>query len=445
MLHGFFAWVARRSHATAWHAVQGAIVAITLATWCLRLAILLGTSLPASLAMMAALALGFATGAHPVKAIGRLRSTVISTETLLSFLLAAWMVASPWLAQIVDWAIAQPGVFSFTSTPRNALAFFVLATLMLCPPAFIAAQLSACSGDDSTPRVHKLKFFFLGAAVEMGVWGLAIAPFVGAYYCGILAAGLGLVLAAVRSYRHGLQGADTPDACEDKESANERSNGETEIAAERSPIEGPARWKWPRLITLPGFPSIWRLAGDGVVAIGCGGLLAALGRLLAQLMPGSVYLSLSIAVGLCAGLAAGLFLIGRRKSRGESTVTWRLLAVSGFALFCVGVLTAFPLLTEAALWLNASVSSSTLLILARGAVAGFAVFPLGAAAAIYLAPPTIRASAKGHLGTGAWQIAAMIGYCVVSAWAVRHFPLEQVIIGSAWLIVAAVEIGRAHV
>ncbi|HEY3968128.1 MAG TPA: hypothetical protein VGM05_26435, partial [Planctomycetaceae bacterium] len=100
---------------------QFALIAICLATWPLQFLALLGTSLPVALALIAALALGFAAGAW--KSAGPHRTTIagFSIATILHFTLAAWMVASPWLVEFADWTISQPGAIRLGSPGWNTI------------------------------------------------------------------------------------------------------------------------------------------------------------------------------------------------------------------------------------------------------------------------------------------------------------------------------------
>ncbi|MGE5193859.1 MAG: spermidine synthase [Deltaproteobacteria bacterium] len=388
---------------------RNAVLAICLATWCLQLVALLGTSLPVTTALLAALALGIAAGAGPVTPLRRLSLPGVTTSVVLHFALAAWMVASPWLLQLIDWIFARPGFISLASPAWNAATLFALTAVGLGLPAFVAAQLACDPDDASADGPRRLPVVFLGAAAGLAGWGLGLAQIMGPYYCGITAAGLGLVIAAVRSYLRS-DAARTP----------------AEPASSR-----PAAHPFRELPALVRFPLAAALAAS------LGAWPAALDRLLEQLMPGTAYMACSEAIGLCLGLAGGLWLASRRRGDAAAFERTKLLAVGVGAVWGVGVLAAFPPGVRAGLWLNATVQSPTLHLLARGAMAGLALAPAGTAAALCLAAHTSRGAPFSRAATALWLAAAVCGSCALSAWAFGRYSPELVVIGLAWCTLAA--------
>ena len=247
---------------------QFALVAICLATWPLQFLSLLGTSLPVTLALISALALGFAAGARRFGPVSRASIAGFSSAVLLNFALAAWMVASPWLVQLTDWTISQPGVIRLSSPGWNATVLFGLALASLGFPAFVAAQL-AVNVEPSASGRSRLPLVFLGAAAGLFAWSAGLAQILGPYYCGLAAAGTGLVCAAIQSFRK-------------SRAARLDAPGNARCLSEVEPIASSD--------DLPASSVLGALAA-GLLALVCGGWIAALDRLIVQLSPGSIYLS----------------------------------------------------------------------------------------------------------------------------------------------------------
>src|SRR5262249_4861458 len=95
----------------------------------------------------------------------------------------------------------QRGVISLSSPGWNFVTLFAMAVLVLGLPAFVAAQLARDIDDATLSGVSHLRVVFLGAAAGLTGWGLGLAQIIGPYTCGTLTAGLGLVVALVRSFR----------------------------------------------------------------------------------------------------------------------------------------------------------------------------------------------------------------------------------------------------
>jgi len=411
MLRRWCAYIARQLVAPPSVCVlQNALVAVCLATWCQELLSLLGTSVPVSLALLGGLTVGIAAGAAPITAIRRLKRSGAAFGMLWHFALAAWMVASPWILHSIDWAISQHGFVSLNSSVWNTLVLFALAVPALALPAFLAAQLSADPDDGRSSGHHRLPWAFLGMAAGLTIWGAGLAQILGPYPCGIVAAGLGLVIAAIRSYRM----STVEDAA--AEPAPTRSSMTVEHDAQPAFHE--------RALGIANFAA----------AMGCGGWLATLTRLIEQLMSATIYLACFEATGLCVGIAAGLWLASRWRpgtSTFERTKVWIL---CGAAMWGVGAMAAFPLCITAELWLNSYVAWPGLLLAARGAWAAIAVVPVGGALALCLASPHVSRT-RWKIGSG--LVAALVGYGVISTWGFGRFAPESIVVGLAWWTVAA--------
>ncbi|MBI3866574.1 MAG: hypothetical protein HY290_32230 [Planctomycetia bacterium] len=384
-----------------------AMIAICLATWSLQFITLLGTSLPAALALVAALSLGFAAGARQIAFIARATVAGLPYGALLHFAMAAWMVASPRLVYFVDRAISQPGVIDLASPGWNSIVLFGLALVCLGLPAFFAAQLAANRQNNAGRRPVPL--IFLGAAAGLAVWGLGLAQIMGPYYCGLAAAGTGLVIAVFPLFRRATIANST-----------EMTSAHTPI-----PDHGEQRERAP----------LWQLACEAMMALACGGWVAAIDRLIVQLSPVSVYTGCAEVIGLCAGLALGIALACRNRGLSQ---TPSVIAGAGMAVWGVGILAAYPLLIDASLWLNAHVSSTNLLIATRGLATALALVPAGAAAAICAARKVTTGSPTIGAGPARCLLLAAAGYCLVTGAAFPHFTPDAVVIALAWLTIAAV-------
>ncbi len=439
MLRRVYANVARSRVAPAtMSCARFALVAMCLATWTLQFLSLLGTSLPVALPLIAALALGFAAGAWKSARPSRASIAGFSLATLLHFALAAWMVASPWLVEFADWTISQPGAIRLGSPGWNTVVLFGLALLTLGCPAFIAAQLAANIEPSASGR-SRLPQVFLGAAAGLSVWSAGLAQILSPYYCGLAAAGIGLAIAIVQSLRQASVSVPMLSETVVPAVPAELAIGQSILDCHRnSPFAGASRW------SSPGHPNLafvdrqitpfWRTACAGLLALACGAWVAALDRLIVQLSAGSIYIGCAEVIGLCGGLGIGTFLAGRSKSLGHAG---RLSSVVGLSLWGVGLLAAYPLLIDLSLWLNASVSSTNLLVLARGLCAGLTVLPVGIAAAVGCARPTGAKNADSHAGIVGGLLVAVIGYCAIAGAAFQHVSPDVVVIALAWLTAAS--------
>src|SRR5258708_18739712 len=106
------------------------------------------------------------------------------------------MVCSPWVVELVDWAIAQPGVISLTSPLWNAVTLTVVLTFALGVPAYLVTRLLLLKPVEMSPtRPTHLPLVFLGAAAGLSALGIGLAQILGPWLCGILAAGIALFVA----------------------------------------------------------------------------------------------------------------------------------------------------------------------------------------------------------------------------------------------------------
>src|SRR5262249_19140114 len=154
------------------------------------------------------------------------------------------------------------------------------------------------------------------------------AQIMGPYYCGVAAATMGLAIAIFRSYRSSH--TDTPPA------------EPAPLSPSRQPINE--------------LPMFLRTLLAGAIAFALGAWPTAIGRILEQLMPGTVYVAGSEAIGVCLGLAVGLWLARRRAGVAQFEKT-RLLLIGVVAAWGVALLAVFPLGITAGLWLNAYIAS----------------------------------------------------------------------------------------
>jgi hypothetical protein len=390
--------------------IQSALVAMCLATLCLQLVSLLGTSLPAWLAQCAALALGIALGASPRDEEHGWQLPGISNTALLHFGLAAWIVASPWLVEIVDRSITVPGVISLSFPLWNAITLFAVSAFALGIPAYLAARALAEPQVLRPGHSRRPGLILLGAGMGLAAWGIGLAQILGPWLCGILASSTSFVMAAVQSYRRS-----------DDESAS------VESASSRAGDQGPA-------IAVSSQFSIAGFLTTAVAALS-GGWLAALGRLLEQLMPGSIDLPCAESVGLCLGAAMGVWIVGfGRRMRGsvKRKMAW---AVGGVAGWGVSLVAAFPALVLTALGLNAYVAKPWVLLVSRGSIAAAVIVPVGIVAAVSLGE--VRRGKFLAFRRAIWLSTAFLGYWLTSAWGLREYSMQNVLIGLAWLSIAA--------
>ncbi len=406
--------------------LQSALVVICLATAFLQLASLLGTSLPVWLALCAALILGTAAGSARRSTSHSLKLPGITDQALLHFALAAWMVGSPWVVELVDWTIAQPGVISLTSPLWNAVTLTVVLVFALGSPAYLVTRLLlAIPVESSLARPMHLPLVFLGAAVGLSAWGIGLAQILGPWPCGIFAAGIALIVAIVRNNRQPDSETNSAELV-----TSRHDNGSQSLAAS-SPYA---------------FPSITRYILSAATAASCGGWLAVFGRLLEQLMPGTVDLACFEAIGLSLGIALGLCIAARRD--GGLVATGRGWALCFVAVWGVSLVAAFPLLVRTALWLNAYVAAPWLLLMSRGLIAAAAILPVGFAAAFCVGPALGEKARSASLRRGGWLAATLFGCGSVSAWGFSRFSADVILIGLAWwtitLAAAAVAARRAR-
>jgi hypothetical protein len=417
MLRRLYAYLVRQlTGPSTTAAFQGALLSVCLATSCLQLAVLLGTSLPVVVAMLSALALAIVCGSTPVAFVRRLSLPGLSNRALLHFALAAWMVASPWFVEIGAWVIAHPGAISLNSPAWNFVTLFIMVAAVLGLPAFIATQLAIGTNHASQNESRHLPAVFLGAALGLTVWSMGLAQIMGPGSCGILAACLGLGVALVHSFRS--------------------AGAESHLAAQISVCDA-ARLQLSAALPDGRFSAILRLPTTALLSVACGAWMAALEVLLEQLLPGTVYLVCSEAVGLCLGIAAGLKLDARRCDTPVARDRLKFWCTCGLAVWGVGLLGGFSPAITLALVMNSYISSPTLMLLARGALAALVVFPIGTVSALALAPVAARHPLQTRLAFGSRLVGTLLGFTAVTTVAVSRYSLDQVIIGLAWETLAA--------
>src|SRR5262249_22583961 len=139
-------------------------------------------------------------------------------------------------------------------------------------------------------------------------------------------------------------------------------------------------------------------------------------------------------IGMCLGIAAGLWLqsrCGAATGAAEKMIFW---SACGMAVWGVGALGAFPLGIGAALKLNAYVWSPALMLVARGAIAGVTVLPIGIVTV--LCATGQPGASRARLEVGIWLASALLGFTAASAWAFNQFAPELIVVGLAWLTLA---------
>jgi hypothetical protein len=389
-------------------ALRGALVATCFATICQQVIILLGTSLPVTIPLFFAAAIGGGAGFSIPRRTSRTKAA--TERALLCLALTAWMIVTPWLLQWTDWVIARPRMLE-PSAGHNTLVMLVLCLGLAGIPAAMIARLSAGL---AAPGPAHPGWLLVGAAGGVAGWGLGFALLLGPWGCGVAAASLGLAIALVEHLR------STDPLPENL--ADPRVDGaggiESSAAAEAGIAGG------------------LRLCLDGILVIGFGGLLAAVGRVVEQLQPGTIYLVCAEAAGILLGLGAGVLGLQSRWGHALASRRGRLVSCGVLAGWSVLLLAAFPWLIQGALWLNACIAAPTLLISVRGCAVALAVFPIGWTAAVCLAanaPCVLSATGK----TRWWLICAVAGYCGTLPAGERGWDPENVVIGLAWWIAVA--------
>ncbi|MBS0261484.1 MAG: hypothetical protein JSS02_05960 [Planctomycetes bacterium] len=375
----------------------------------LQFTTLLGTSLPVTVAVFAACGIGLAAGIRRFGFWSRITASGLSESLVLFFALAVWVVAAPQGIDLLNAAISRPGLFQLNSDLGNTVVATGLALSFLGVPALLAGQF-LCSQRSLTWGWSRLSLVFLGAAVGLAVWCLGFGQWFGPAYCGLAAVGLGLLISAVDSYRTGsVANAENIEA----------------IGGKSRALSAPAG---------VGSSPRTRIVAGLMIAFVSGAAFVALDRLLAQLSPASVYLNCAEAIGICVGLACALAWNNRRKT----DVTTRIGSVLTLAVWMVACIVAFPWLVDLGLWLNAEVSSTNWLLMARGAIAALVMLPVGVAAVFAGAccRGTGTADRENSSGTSLGVLAAVAGICVATVGTLPHWSPAAVLIGLSWMTLA---------
>jgi hypothetical protein len=384
-------------------ALRGALIAICFATICQQVIILLGTSFPVIIPLFFAAAVGGGAGfAIPRRTS---LSKAATERALLCLALTAWMIVTPWMLQGTDWVLSRPRVLE-PSAGHNTLIMLVLCLGVAGLPAAMIARLSAgiAAGGSGNPG-----WLLVGSAGGVAAWGLGLALVLGPWACGVAAASLGLAISLIEHLRSTDRLAGSV-----ADSFADRSGGHETPAATEGGIAGGLR-----------------LSLEGILVIGLGGLVAAVGRILEQLQPGTIYLACAEAAGVLLGLGVGTLCLQSRWGNALTSRRARLLLCGVLAGWNVALLAAFPWLIQGALWLNACVASPTLLICVRGFGVALAVFPIGLTAALCLAanaPCVFPATSR----TRWWLICAVAGYCGTLPAGERGWDPANVVIGLVW-------------
>ena len=195
---------------------------------------------------------------------------------------------------------------------------------------------------------------------------------------------------------------------------------------------------------------VWNALCDGAFALGCGGILAASNRVLEQLLPGTIYLACAEVIGVLAGLGIGFVLIHSRLGCRVPVDRRRLMACIGLAAFGVMLPVMFPFIVQAELWLNATVSSTSLLLVARGFLAGMVTMPIGLTAAACLAGEGMRiagsAHEPGHGRIRSWLICGTVGYAILAPAGEWGLGPAEALVGLVWwtAIVALARLEFCH-
>lgn len=375
--------------------LSGAAAAVCLSTLCLQLALLWGTSPGVSLALCAALGLGLAAGCRTSRTRIFISDRVFTA--VCRFGIAAWVVASPWTLAAIEFVVSKRAFFQPETPGRNSVVVFLAALCIVGAPAFLAAQLAGSSSRSDPTR--SAIWMLWGAVCGLTIWALGTAQVAGPYLCSVIAA-LVMVIPAIWQLWRGAS---------DQEESIER-------------VDAPAN--------LPA----WRaLVGFGLecgLAAACGGMLVGMTRVLEQLLVGSVYLVVFECAAVMAGLATGLALAPTLFCRtGSAGRLWTCLAA---ALFSVGVLGAFPWLVHCVLWMNATIASSTLLILSRGALSLLLIGVPAVAIGVCLRRTDSAESTVA--GPRTWILCGIVAWCFVSPSAARGISTDLVVIGCAWCL-----------
>ncbi|MSR56439.1 MAG: hypothetical protein EXS05_02055 [Planctomycetaceae bacterium] len=425
MLRQWIARSLRKAPGVLHDPVNGGLMAICLATICQQLIVMLGTSLPVWVALVLAVSLGCSAGLSR-RLWTRSHSALPAGSALLPLALTVWMVATPWALQLTDWLLARPGLLSASTGPRNTALLLAVCLVLAAIPAALCTRLawrSATASPSATPAG-----MLCGAAVGLTLWAFGLAQVTGPWYCGIAAAGLSLAIVTVRLLRQ----SDTNDEPL-TEATRAARNQPGSAAGQFSPV---ATW----------VATVFEL----LLAIGCGGLLAASSQILDQLLPGTVYLTSAEVIGILIGLSLGCRLASSRLPGSANPEQRALLASCGLALHSVLLVAAFPLLVLTALWLNAYIAATPLLLAGRGLIAGLVMLPIGVVASLCVAVRSTGTAGKSWNQRGGrvslWLIGGAAGCCVVAPSGELGFSPEGTIIALAWgvALTAALRYARRH-
>jgi len=293
---------------------------------------------------------------------------------LLHLLLAAATLSAPLVLSTSSWFARRLGETVLTPWGTAGLAALFAAVLVGIPlllTLFLAGTLAehpsrrrSASTDDETPST--VPGFLAGGAFGAALFTLALGVMLGADGSGILAAILGSLLflgSQARLFRRVpflSMWLDTPAPS----TLNELPAGAGSTAATAHE-------------TVPVASGITAMATLLLAFVSVGGLLAAVPRVLHQLVPATAYLTYASAAWMLLGAALGVAWLSRTVRRGHSVpALWMRLTLL-LGVTSAAVLLIFPHLVHRLIWINSNVSQVWLLVPLRSFLPAFLLLPAG--------------------------------------------------------------------
>lgn len=368
----------------------------------------LGASSAAVACALVTLAAGFDLGARLHR---RMSSSVPArlAAVVASVMLAVWIACLPAVLDGVVASVRWFSIESLTSTTGRALFPLGASFAALALPAILIGWLvqSSTSSAQVTASVSPSALWsgvILGGAISV----LALFPWVGVHTTASLCAA---ALAAWRIVAWFERRADNSTA--------------TDVAT------GDARDDFEHSSSVPS-QFAYGIACTAAVAVGCS--MAAILRVMDQLMLAAAYLGQAEWLAIIAGCLLGMRWSARRPSSDGARPMALLLAGS----WAVVVLAAFPALIELSFWMTALVSWPLLLVSARSLFAALMMLPMGVALGMMFSPRTSSDRVAAPLP--ATLVAAGIAFsqCLLIP---DHGPVRAVLAGSSvvavlmWVVV----------
>lgn len=365
----------------------------------------LGASSAAVVCALVTIAAGFDLGG----CLRRRASSAASAQlapVVASVLLAAWIACFP---AVLDGVVATASWFSIeslTSTTGRALFPLGAALAALAMPSILIGWLvqSSASAARTTASAATSALWsgvILGGAVSV----LALFPWVGVHTTASLCAAALAAWRIVAWFEHRAERSTTTDVT-------------TVDAGVVSETNFPA----------PSLFGNW-IACAAALAVGCS--MAAIVRVMDQLMLAAAYLGQAEWLAVIAGCLLGMRWSARRIASDGPRPTALLMAGS----WAVVVLAAFPALIELSLWMTATLSWPVALVSARSLLAALLMLPMGVALGLLFSTRT--SSDRVATPLPATLVAAGIAFaqCLLIP---DHGPVRAVFAGS---IVIAVLMG----